>query len=450
MNMSTEDHDEATPLYGGAERNGSNSKSSSANDERHKPLWIFGLAVLVGCIIGISVVASRRNRFSTPAQEIVLHQAEANNPGDEDNISVDPTMNSFRPYCEYYPIEGNKRRVAPPRIVQTSLHQASQPWTLIQCVPNENYVVELNTATAPDAVLETNFSHHMEVPILGFGGAFTEASALNLNRLSETGRQAALELLFGRSGLGYALGRVHMNSCDFSVQSYNFDNTDGDFELADFDVSVQHDVDSGMIGMVQDAVALYREAWGGGETRDFKLLASPWSPPAWMKRPTYDDLNENPHTKHSATMTHSTEPNCLRDGVGPDSKYAAAWALYFSKFIDAYKTYGIEMWAVTVQNEPEFPAPWEACAYSAANMTDFVAYHLGPILQQNHPNTTILGFDHNKDHINAWMMTMLNGTTPDEEDQFVDDKRRTESSALASEYLGGTAYHWYAGGKWTC
>ena len=57
------------------------------------------------------------------------------------------------------------------------------------------------------------------------------------------------------------------------------------------------------------------------------------------------------------------------------------------------------MKAVTVQNEPEFPAPWEACSYTPETESDFVAYHLGPQLEKDHPDVRIFMFDHNKDHM---------------------------------------------------
>jgi len=123
----------------------------------------------------------------------------------------------------------------------------------------------------------------------------------------------------------FSMGRVHMNSCDFSVKSYSFDDTDGDFTLKNFDVGVTHDVESGMVEMIQEAQKV---------AQGLKMYASPWSPPAWMKNPTWDDP---PGAAHAAAMTGSTTPTCLREGVGPDSQYAAAWALYFSKFISACK-----------------------------------------------------------------------------------------------------------------
>ena len=130
------------------------------------------------------------------------------------------------------------------------------------------------------------------------------------------------------------MGRVHINSCDFSVASYSFDDVDGDFELKRFDMNVQHDVTSGMIGMMTEATTTAKYSWPETKDEGLRIFASPWSPPAWMKKPTEVDP---PGSTHAVNMTGSDLPNCLRDGVGPTSRYAAAWALYFSKFITACK-----------------------------------------------------------------------------------------------------------------
>lgn len=137
----------------------------------------------------------------------------------------------------------------------------------------------------------------------------------------------------------YSLGRVHINSCDFCISPYSFDDTEDDFKLKHFDSSVQHDVTSGMVDMMLTATSVVRDQWStplvdASITPDgvFKIMASPWSPPTWMKKPTPDDKKG---AIHAANMTNSAIPNCLREGVGPESRYAKAWALYFSKFISA-------------------------------------------------------------------------------------------------------------------
>ena len=216
-----------------------------------------------------------------------------------------------------------------------------------------------------------------------------------------------------------------MNSCDFCVASYNFADTDGDFQLEHFDNEVQHDQDCGMIEMMVKADNISRTEWPSEEDHGLRMMVSPWSPPSWMKAPTPDD---DKGAEHAAEMTGSATPSCLREGTGKSSKYAETWALFFTKFITAYKKLGINMFAVTPQNEPEFPAPWDACAYTPKVENDFIAHHLGPLLRKTHPEVKILMFDHNKDHVSTWGKAILNQSSP------------------ASAYVDGTAIHWYAGG----
>ena len=45
-------------------------------------------------------------------------------------------------------------------------------------------------------------------------------------------------------------------------------------------------------------------------------------------------------------MLLSASPNGLMASM------QRAWATYFSKFIDAYASFGVKMWGLTTQNEP--------------------------------------------------------------------------------------------------
>jgi len=88
----------------------------------------------------------------------------------------------------------------------------------------------------------------------------------------------------------------------------------------------------------------------------------------------------------------------------------------------------VHVWAITPQNEPEFPAPWEACAYNSTLERDFIGGYLGPTLDNHHPEVRwpsfifllycmcyiicstkvlILAYDHNKDHLLEWAETIL-------------------------------------------
>jgi glucosylceramidase len=172
-----------------------------------------------------------------------------------------------------------------------------------------------------------------------------------------------------------------------------------------FDTSVAHDESSGMLPMMRDAQDLVKKR---GHT--LKIFASPWSPPAWMK-----NLRDGKHS-----MLGSATPNGLNE------TYQGAWAKYFSKFITAYKAHSVDLWGITVQNEPEFPAPWEACAYTPQYEADFVSKHLGPTLRKDHPGLKIIGFDHNKDHVVTWAKVLY-------------------GDSEAAKYFDGIGVHWYGG-----
>jgi len=240
--------------------------------------------------------------------------------------------------------------------------------------------------------------------ILGFGGAFTEASAYNYFLLPEHVRDRIIKLYFGEDGIGYTLGRVHINSCDFSLESYSFDDVHNDFKLKFFDFQVTHD-QAQMLPLMRAAIKASK--------RPLKILASPWSPPAWMKEADKDGKR---------SMVGSAEPHGLRN----EPKYKDAWAKYISLFISAYHGQGVDIWAVTPQNEPEFAAPWEACSYNATGELDFISGYLGPVLEKDHPKVQLFAFDHNKDHLLAWADTIL-------------------GNPESAKYVDGMAFHWYAG-----
>jgi len=125
--------------------------------------------------------------------------------------------------------------------------------------------------------------------------------------------------------------------------------------------------------------------------------------------------------KSNHQMDGSNQPGLIQD-----PKIFASWALYFSKTVTEYNTVGIPLWGITIQNEPEFAAPWEACCYTAQQQRDFLKNYLGPQLRKDHPNLKIMIFDHNKDHVANWVNTV-------------------NSDSAAAQYFDGTAFHWYSG-----
>jgi hypothetical protein len=84
-----------------------------------------------------------------------------------------------------------------------------------------------------------------------------------------------------------------------------------------------------------------------------RILATPWSPPQWMKVPV----------NGVQSMLGSAQPN----GLIATPEVLSSWALYFTKFIEAYGLKGIDVWAITPQNEPQFAAPWEVMLLSTSD-----------------------------------------------------------------------------------
>lgn len=227
--------------------------------------------------------------------------------------------------------------------------------------------------------------------ILGFGGAFTEAAAHTLAQISPDKRKEVIESYFNSdTGLGYSIGRVHIHSCDFALENYTYVE-ENDEKLETFDISRDKEK---IIPLIKDAIA---------ERGDkLKLFASPWSPPAWMK--TNNEMN---------------------NGGKLLPEYRQTWAEYFTKFIKAYRQADIDIWGITVQNEPEAVQTWDSCIYTPEEERDFIKYYLGPIMErENLENIKILVCDHNRDII-------------------VKRASAVFSDREAASYVWGTAFHWY-------
>ncbi|HMB97669.1 MAG TPA: glycoside hydrolase family 30 protein [Balneolaceae bacterium] len=228
--------------------------------------------------------------------------------------------------------------------------------------------------------------------ITGIGGSFTEASAYLLNQLSKKNRELVIEAYFGDSGAKYSLTRTHMNSSDFSLGNYSYAPVENDITLENFTIDEDRD---DIIPMIKDAMAVSSDG--------FKIISSPWTAPPWMK--------DNKDWKGGKLLP----------------EYYETWALFFSKYLDAYQQEGIDIWGITVENEPlGNDSNWESMHFTPQEMNKFVKDHLGPKLEDDgHGEIKILGYDQNRDsELIEWVDIMYG----DEE---------------AAQYYDGTAVHWY-------
>lgn len=231
---------------------------------------------------------------------------------------------------------------------------------------------------------------------LGFGGAFTEAAAITLNKLGEKNRQRVLEAYFNTdSGHGYNFCRTHINSCDFALGNYACAEKADDETLSSFSLSRERNA---LLPMIREATALCE--------KEMLLLASPWSPPAWMKT------------------------NSAMNGGGKlKPEYRKVWAEYYVRYITEMEKEGFPIWGITVQNEPSSAQTWDSCLYTAEEERDFVRDYLGPALERaGLKRIKLIIWDHNR--------TFL-----------VHRARVAYHDPAAAKYIWGAGFHWYAGDK---
>ncbi len=245
---------------------------------------------------------------------------------------------------------------------------------------------------APDATIITLEPETCFQEIIGFGGAFTEAAATTFYKLPPDTQTAVLRAYFDpAAGHGYTLGRTHINSCDFSLGNYAYTEIAGDVELAHFSIARDR----------QALIPMLKAAFTAAGA-PLKLLASPWSPPAWMK--TNGEMNHGGQLK---------------------AEYRAAWAAYYCRYIQEYAAEDLPIWALTVQNEPEAKQTWDSCLYTAEEERDFVRDYLGPALHAaNLSDVHLLIWDHNRDVI-------------------YERARAVYDDPAAAQYVWGTGFHWY-------
>jgi len=235
---------------------------------------------------------------------------------------------------------------------------------------------------------------HRYQTIVGFGGALTDSAAETFYKMPADKQAEFMKAYYSvDQGIGYTLGRTNINSCDFSSESYSYDDVAGDVKLTQF--SIAHDL--------KYKVPFIKAALAASQGK-LKLFASPWSPPAWMK--TNNDMS---------------------NGGKLRPEYRQAWADFYVRFIKAYEQQGIPMWGLTVQNELMAIQRWESCIYTAQEEHDFVRDYLGPTLKKSGlSGVKLMIWDHNRGLIYQRAHAIL-------------------SDPETSKYVWGTAFHWYSG-----
>jgi glucosylceramidase len=242
----------------------------------------------------------------------------------------------------------------------------------------------------PDAEIET--SNPLQ-SINGFGGCFNELGWTSLQLLTPQDRQSIFKELFAPGfGANFTICRMPVGANDFSLKWYAYDETDGDFAMKDF--SIANDLQT-LVPFIKGAKK-YSPA--------LKLWASPWSPPQWMKKnkhyaaamvpskaqiKAYADKGFKMDGMDFSNIQNGLTPSQVgKEGTDmfiQDPQYFKAYALYFSKFIDAYKSQGINIGMVMPQNEFNSAQIFPSCTWTAKGLSDFVSY-LGPEMEKKGVN----------------------------------------------------------------
>jgi len=233
----------------------------------------------------------------------------------------------------------------------------------------------------------------------GFGASLTDSSAWLLwNKLTEAQRKEAVEMLFSpRKGIGLSVLRQPMGASDFALSAYSYDDLPSGQPLSPGDPDLRHfsvDHDRAYI------IPLLREALARNPS--LKIIASPWSPPGWMK----------------------TSGSMIQGALLP-SAYSPL-AKYFVRFVEEYEAAGVPIYAITMQNEPKYiPNDYPGMNLTAREQAEFIANYLGPAFRDEHLKTKIMVFDHNWDLIHYPIEVL--------------------SDAKAAAFAAGTATHCYGG-----
>jgi glucosylceramidase len=231
--------------------------------------------------------------------------------------------------------------------------------------------------------------------MVGLGSSLEHSTCYNLSRLSEERQDRVLRrLLSPIDGIGMNLMRICFGTSDFTASPwYSYDDVPAGEEDPEFEhFTIEKDREY-VLPVLKRALRIEPE---------LKFFASPWSPPAWMK--TSDDL-------------------C---GGRIDRRYFRSFAHYLARSVEAYQREGIDLLAVTPQNEPEYyPDSYPTCGWTAEEQRDFVRDHLGPVFAARKLSTWIWIYDHNFNHP-QFPSTIL-------------------SDPEAARYVDGSAWHLYEG-----
>lgn len=213
-------------------------------------------------------------------------------------------------------------------------------------------------------------------------------------RLPKKERKQLLLELFGNqsNSISISILRIGIGATDLDSAVYSYNDLihqKEDLTLKNFSITIEKRF---QIPLIKEILTINPK---------IKIIATPWSPPVWMK--------DNGSSK----------------GGQLKPEYHGVYARYILKYIQAMQKEGISIFAITPQNEPLNPDNNPSLYFPSKQQNEFIKHHLGPLFEQNNIQTKIVVFDHNCDHP-EYAIDILN-------------------DPITRKYVSGSAFHLYGG-----
>jgi len=279
-------------------------------------------------------------------------------------------------------------------VLPSPVSAASLQWTC--STPAETWkeltVNVLPQSSAPESNIVKLDPQTVYQPIDGFGGCFNELGWTALQALDPAQQATALQALFAPSGCNFNLCRVGIGANDFALDWYSFDESPGDFAMANFTIERDR---KNLIPYIKAAMQYQPKlaVWG-----------VPWCPPSWM----------------------TTSGKYYGGHMKDDPQTLAAYALYFSKYVQAYRQEGINLYAIHPQNEPLYNDSkyhYPQCAWNGTEINTFLRDYLVPQIKKDHVD------------VQVWLGTMVSGKL----DTFTDP---VLGDAVTNPSISGVGYQY--------
>lgn len=219
---------------------------------------------------------------------------------------------------------------------------------------------------------------------IGAGAAITDAAASLIWKQTPEQRSALLHELFDPNQGAFSNIRIPLGSCEPASQPYyTYDDVpfgEHDSSLSKFSIGTGKPGAPNATKDLKYIVPVVQEILKINPA--VKILASPWSGPAWMK-----------NTGHLRMGGHLRFGEFTGNGYATKDRFEGVYAQYFIKYLQAYRKYGIPIYALTIQNEPSNAAAWPAMIWNVKELAHFGYKYLRPALDETFPDTKLYFWD---------------------------------------------------------